>query len=79
MTVNFIFIPKIFLLVASSPDSKTKPDHITGATSSEHELKSPFDEKSGDSEQSSQISPSAPQQPSTPTINGLISSECISK
>lgn len=78
MTVNLIFIPNFFFLVASSPDSKTKPDHITGATSSEHEIKGPFDEKSGDSEQSSQISPSAPQQPSTPTINGLISSECIS-
>ncbi|XP_055298808.1 dual specificity calcium/calmodulin-dependent 3',5'-cyclic nucleotide phosphodiesterase 1-like isoform X1 [Sitodiplosis mosellana] len=61
-----------YVIVASSPDSKSKTENLTGATSSEHELKSPFDEKSGNSEQS-QISSPAPQQPSSPTINGLIS------
>lgn len=65
-------------IVASSPDSKSKTENFTGATSSEHEQKIPFDEKGQVSEsQRSQVSPSASQQPSTPTLNGLISSKCV--
>lgn len=70
-----LFFIHIEILVASSPDSKSKPENLTGATSTEHELKSPFDETSTDSEQRNQTSPSASQQSSTPTLNGLISSE----
>lgn len=65
-------------IVASSPDSKSKTENFTGATSSEHDQKSPFDEKGQVSEsQRSQVSPSASQQPSTPTLNGLISSKSV--
>lgn len=72
---NYLFFFNVFSIVASSPDSKSKPENLTGAAGSEHELKTPTDEKNIDSEPRSQISPSALQQPSTPTLNGLISSK----
>ncbi|XP_031624913.1 calcium/calmodulin-dependent 3',5'-cyclic nucleotide phosphodiesterase 1A-like isoform X3 [Contarinia nasturtii] len=61
-----------YVIVASSPDNKSKPENLTGVVSSELELKSPINDTI-DSEARSQISPSALQQPSTPTLNGLIS------
>lgn len=62
-------------VVASSPDSKSNTEgSSTGVSSSEHELKSPFEDKSLLTEQKSQVSPSQ-QSATTPTLNGLISSE----
>lgn len=76
--IYFFFTFFSHKIVASSPDSKSKTENLTGATSGEHELKSVLNEKGQDTEaQRSQVSPSASQQPSTPTLNGLISSEFV--
>lgn len=70
-----IIVSCLFIAVASTPENQANYENIPGATSGEHESKSPIADKSFPVEQRSPISPSTSQHPAAAVLNGLISSE----